>query len=75
MSHRYISEDAFAGDCLLVSLGEALGVDTPVLRSAVTMAGVLNGVNYLKEGLTLKSLGLEGRSADEIHSFLETGEL
>ena len=75
VSHRYISEDAFAGDCLLVSLGEALGVDTPVLRSAVTMAGVLNGVNYLKEGLTLKSLGLEGRSADEIHSFLETGEL
>lgn len=75
VSHRYISEDAFAGDCLLVSLGEALGVDTPVLRSAVTMAGVLNGINYLKEGLTLKSLGLEGRSADEIHSFLETGEL
>lgn len=75
ITHRYISEDAFAGDSLMVSMGKLLGVETPVISAAVTLASHLNDCDYYKEGLTLENLGLSRYSVDEINHYLETGEL
>lgn len=73
VSHRYFSEDAFAGDTLLISMGELVGVKTPVLRAAVAIASVLNETDYLTEGLTLSRLGLNGLTPDEINTYLAIG--
>lgn len=66
MRHRYIREDALAGVSLLVSLGEAYGVQMPVQRAFLTLASVINGEDYYGKGRTLKNLGLDGLTADEL---------
>lgn len=55
--HRYIDEDAGACAALALSLAPRLGVSMPVLSAVVTLAGALNGVDYMETGRTLKNLG------------------
>lgn len=74
ITHRYISEDAYAGDSLMISMGKLLGIETPVISAAVTLASHLNDCDYYKEGLTLENLGLAGCSVEQINHYLETGE-
>lgn len=64
--HRYVSEDAACGVALLVSLGQQYGVPTPVTRSFLTIAGAINGIDYLEQGRTLKNLGLDGLTAEKL---------
>lgn len=66
LRHRYVEEDAMCGMALLVSLAEACGVDVPVSRSLLCLAGVFNGTDYAKVGRSLKNLGLAGLAPHEI---------
>ena len=45
----------------------------PCMESLVMLAGVINGENYLRDGMTLASLGLDGLSAGEINERLHNG--
>lgn len=72
-SHRYVSEDAACGMAMLVSLGELCGVPTPFARALLTVAGALNGVDYLASGRTLENLGLGSQTAEELQSLLLYG--
>ncbi len=75
LDHRYFHEDIGMGLVMLCSLGEFLGVPTPTCRTFVQMGEVISGIPYAAEGRrTLKALGLEGLSLEELKSFLETGE-
>ena len=74
VTHRYISEDAFATDSLLVSLGKAYQVPTPLLSGALAIASKINDYDYEKYGLTLGYLGIEDLSPQELVHYLETGE-
>lgn len=74
-THRYISEDAFSGNSLMVSMGKKLGIETPVMEAAVTLASHLNDTDYYENGVTLENLGLMDYSVEEINQYLETGEL
>jgi len=74
MQHRYISEDASTGVSLMISLGEMLDVPTPLAKALVTLASAINGVDYLKEGRTVKKLGLSGLTVDELNRFLQEGK-
>lgn len=73
MQHRYITEDAFAGQTLMVSLGEMLGIPTPVTKALVTLASVINQTDYLREGRTVEKLGISGLSIEQLNSFLYEG--
>ena len=73
LRHRYITEDASTGQALMVSLGEMVGVPTPVSRALVTLASVINQTDYLKEGRTVEKLGLSRLSIDELNRFLAEG--
>lgn len=73
VTHRYYTEDAFAGNCLLLSMAEACGLEMPVMRAAVEIASAVNGVDYRREGITLAYLGLGGMSPDEINKRLYEG--
>ena len=64
--HRYVSEDAACGVAMLVSLGQQYQVPTPVTQSFLTIAGAINGVDYLHEGRTLENLGLSGLTIQEL---------
>lgn len=43
------------------------------MRAVTELAGIMNGVDYAKAGLTLERMGLTGLGADEITSFAENG--
>ena len=65
-SHRYVSEDASCGVSLLVSLGTAYNVPTPVNSAILTLAGAINETDYLSYGYTLQNLSLDGISVSEL---------
>lgn len=73
MTHRYVDEDAQAGITLLVSLGRALGVATPVTSGLLAIASAMNGVDYHGQGRRCETLGLVGPTIADINRFLDTG--
>ncbi len=74
LDHRYFHEDMGMGLVMFCSLGELLDVPTPTSHAVVRMGSVISGIDYFAEGTrTLKSLGLDGLSMDELKSYLDTG--
>jgi opine dehydrogenase len=65
LTTRYISEDVPMGLGLMVSLGERLGIATPMARALVEIASGLIGRDFAAESRTLDDLGFAGMSADE----------
>jgi len=74
LKHRYITEDAYTGNALMVSLAEMTNVPTPVTKALLTLASVINQTDYLKEGRTVEKLGLSGLSVDELNRYLAEGD-
>jgi len=70
MQHRFITEDCQIGLVLRASLGDMIGVPTPVTKSLITLASEINGTNYFTEGRTMKRLGISGMSTKELNEFL-----
>ena len=65
-AHRYVSEDAACGVAMLVSLGQAYGVPTPLTHAYLTIAQSINREDYLRSGRTLESLNLTGLSKEAL---------
>jgi opine dehydrogenase len=56
------------------SLGEFLGVPTPVTDSVVTIAAVLNAEDYWKTGRTLDKVGIKPSwSLEQLKKFMKEG--
>lgn len=72
--YRYVTEDAYSGDSMLMSLGKLCGVETPLIRSFVTIASALNHRDFYAEGNTLENLGLADLSVEELNAYLQTGK-
>ncbi len=67
LDHRYWHEDMGMGLVFYCSLGELLGVPTPVSRAIVTMGSIITGIDYLAQGAkTLATLGLDGLTVEEL---------
>ncbi|MCD7806993.1 MAG: NAD/NADP octopine/nopaline dehydrogenase family protein [Lachnospiraceae bacterium] len=67
VNHRYLNEDCSCGGALAVSMGRRLGFEMPLMTSLLTIAGAINGRDYLKEGRTLENLGFdESMTLEEI---------
>jgi len=63
---RQITEDIPTGIIPFAALGKAAGVPTPLFDSLITMCSILLERDFMAEGRTLKRLGLDGLSKDEI---------
>lgn len=63
---RQITEDIPTGIIPMAELGRAAGVPTPLFDSLITMCSVLLDKDFRTEGRTLKNLGLENCSVNEI---------
>ncbi|MDR1358376.1 MAG: NAD/NADP octopine/nopaline dehydrogenase family protein [Coriobacteriales bacterium] len=73
LAHRYVTEDAFFGQRILISLADTLGIEVPVNTALVRLAGVVNSTDYLAKGATLATLGCHARTPEDIAAYFETG--
>lgn len=67
---RQLTEDIPTGVLPIMELGEAAGVEVPLLRSMVDICSRLLRIDFKKDGRTLEHLGLSGKTKDEIISYL-----
>ena len=63
---RYLFEDLATGLVPLSSLGGAMGVATPLMRSVVELGNALLARDFWQEGRSLEKLGLAGKTPEEI---------
>ncbi len=66
LKSRYITEDVPYSHVLISDIGDAAGVDTPVIDGLIALTSVMNGEDYRKTGRTLATLGLGGLSRDAL---------
>jgi opine dehydrogenase len=70
---RYLSEDVPTGLVPIASLGEAVGVQTPLTRNLIELASRIQGVDYWVTGRGLARMGLDGKDRDGIRRAAEVG--
>ena len=73
LNHRYIHEDVGYGLVPLAALARLADVATPIIDALIQLAGLAVGIDYARDGLTLESLGLAGKSPSELLQFVEHG--
>jgi opine dehydrogenase len=73
LHNRFITEDIAYGLVTWADLGDLVGVDTPLIDAFVHIASSIHGVDYFKEGRTLKNLGLGNLSASQLLTYVNTG--
>ncbi|MBI4528336.1 MAG: NAD/NADP octopine/nopaline dehydrogenase family protein [Deltaproteobacteria bacterium] len=73
LNHRYLHEDVGYGLVPMEEIGSLLGVECPVIGALITLASEMNDVDYRREGLTLKKMGLEGIEPEGLPGVLHEG--
>lgn len=71
--HRYIVEDVPYALVLMASIGDAVGVETPLIDALVNIASTINEIDYWKEGRTIEKYGLSKMGINELNRFLLNG--
>ena len=54
-------------------LGKKYGIETKVIDSMITLASVMTGRDFLKEGLTLDDLGIGHLDQEALLDYLKQG--
>lgn len=67
-------EDVPFGFVPIISMGELVGVDCPLMRSIVNLQCIVCDTDFWAQGLTMEKLGLAGMKPAELRAFLNTGE-
>lgn len=67
---RQLTEDIPTGVLPILELGRAANVDTPLLQSMIHICEGLLNMDLHSNGRTLKNLGLEGKTKDEILNYI-----
>jgi opine dehydrogenase len=75
VDHRYITEDVPTSLVPIASIGEELGVPCPTIRSIVHLANLIHDCDYWETGRTARSMGLKGRSVEQIRRIVLEGRL
>ncbi|TCO72251.1 NAD/NADP-dependent octopine/nopaline dehydrogenase family protein [Marinisporobacter balticus] len=73
LNSRYLTEDTPCSLVALSSMGDLVGVKTPVMDSVITLASALKDENYWESGNTIEALGFSGMNLEEIKDFLQNG--
>jgi opine dehydrogenase len=66
LDHRYLHEDVGWGLVPWLHLAAAVGSRATTITALTHLAGVINGIDYPREGLTLERMGLAGKTPSEI---------
>jgi opine dehydrogenase len=73
MQDRYVTEDIPMGATLTVSLARTAGVPTPTFDTMIHLASLVNDTDFYSGGRSLKNLGLDHLSLEELDRYLRTG--
>lgn len=73
LENRYVTEDIPYGLVAWASIGDAVGVETPVMDALIALGAVIMGKDCWKEGRNLDKLGLAGMDLKQIKTYLESG--
>jgi opine dehydrogenase len=73
LDHRYVHEDIGYGLLPMTEIARLLRLKTPVMRALVTLASQAAGVDFAREGLNLKRMGIAGFSTDRLLNYLNEG--
>jgi opine dehydrogenase len=73
LGHRYYTEDFGFGVVPFITLAEIAGVEVPLARGLVTVAGALCGRDFMAEGLTAERLGIAGLDRDALLGHVRGG--
>jgi len=73
LENRYVTEDIPYGLVAWAGLGDAVGVDTPIMDAFIELGGAIMGKNCRQEGRNLAKMGLAGLNTEQIKTFLEEG--
>jgi len=73
VEHRYFSEDIPVGTVVRYHLAKKFGVDVPTIESMIQLGSVICKRDFLKEGITLKELGIEELSKEQIVRYVKEG--
>jgi opine dehydrogenase len=68
LDHRYLHEDVGWGLVPWMHLAAAASSPAPTITALTHLAGMINGVDYPREGLTLERMGLAGKTPGEIRA-------
>ena len=68
LDHRYLHEDVGWGLVPWMHLAAAAGSPAPTITALTHLAGMINGIDYPREGLTLQRMGLAGKTPGEIRA-------
>jgi opine dehydrogenase len=75
LKHRYLTEDVPYALVLIASIGDWVGVETPVIDGLVTLASTVAGTDYWAEGRTLAKLGVPKLPLPQLQRYLAEGEI
>ncbi|UCF89761.1 MAG: NAD/NADP octopine/nopaline dehydrogenase family protein, partial [Desulfobacterales bacterium] len=73
LEHRYVTEDIPYGLVAWASIGDAVGVETPIMDALIALGSVIMGRDCRQTGRNLARLGLTGMDSRQIKSYLEQG--
>ena len=73
LDHRYLHEDVGWGLVQWINLAGAASVSTPTMEALTTLGGILNGVDYRRDGLTLERMGMTGIEAGGLLDYALSG--
>ena len=71
MNTRYVTEDVPFGMVPWSSMGHMWGVPTPTCDALIQLASVIEGVNYFEKGVTVRDMGIEGLSPQQVREMVE----
>jgi len=72
-THRYISEDVPYSMVTCSSIGDMIGVPTPVINSIITIFSAMNDTDYWEIGRTVDTLGIAGLTIDQLKTYVNEG--
>ena len=70
LTFRYISEDVPFLLVPVAQFGDLVGEPTPLIDAVIALSEVANGAKYRESGRTLRALGLESMSLEEIKEYV-----
>ena len=73
VEHRYFTEDIPVGTVIRYHLAKKFGVDIPTIESMMQLGSVICKRDFLKEGITLKELGIEDLTKEQIIRYVREG--
>jgi opine dehydrogenase len=73
LKSRFITEEIPFLAVTVASIGDLIGVPTPLIKAIIKMTSILNETDYWKFGATVERLGISGLNVDEIKAYVVEG--